>query len=66
MMTPVTLFRSDLPVGMAVPFAEEISLILPAILLLTNSLTQTINYLSTILAILNIFLIDQIVDRQES
>ena len=65
-MTPVTLFQSDLPVGMAVPFAEEISLILPVILLLTNSLTPTINYLSTILAILNIFLIDQIVDRQES
>ena len=65
-MTPVTLFQSDLPVGMAVPFAEEISLILPVILLLTNSLTPTINYLSTILAILNIFLIDQIVDRRES
>ena len=66
MMTPVTLFRSDPHVGMAVPFAEEISLILPAILLLTNSLKQTINYLSTILAILNIFLIDQIFDRRES
>ena len=66
MMTPVTLFRSDPHVEMAGPFAEEISLILPVILLLTNSLTLTINYLSTILAILNIFPIDQIFDRQES
>ena len=66
MMTPVTLFRSDPHVGTAGPFAEEISSILPVILLLTNSLTQTINYLSTILAILNIFQIDQIFDRQES
>ena len=66
MMTPVTLFRSDPHVGMVVPFAEEISLISPVTLLLTNSLTLSINYLSTILAILNIFQIDQIFDRQES
>ena len=65
-MTPVTLFQSDPRVEMAEPFAVEISSILPAILLRIDLSMPTINYLSAILAILNIFQIDQNVDRQES
>ena len=66
MVTLVTLFQFDPHAGTAGPFGVEISLILPKILLLIDSLMPTINYLSAILAILNIFQIDQIVDRQGS